>query len=82
MAKDATKGKGKRGRKRKSIMLKADEPESNPEAEPEVGHTAKEVIIGKRKRGRKHKGAVQEVSVPESEQEVAQMVKMPEREVA
>jgi hypothetical protein len=82
MAKDATKGKGKRGRKRKSITLEADEPESNPEAEPEVGHTAKEVITGKRKRGRKRKGAVQEASVPESEREVAQMVEMPEREVA
>jgi hypothetical protein len=36
--KDAIKGKGKRGRKRKSAALEADEPE----AEPEVARAAKE----------------------------------------
>jgi len=52
-AKDATKVRGKRGRKRKSAALETDEPEA--EAEPEMAHTMKEVIKGKRKRGRKPK---------------------------
>ena len=42
-AKDVIKGKGKRGRKRKSAVLEADEPEPD-EPEPEVARTAKEVI--------------------------------------
>jgi hypothetical protein len=63
------KGKGKRGCKRKSVALEADEPEA--EVEPEVAHAAKEVITGKRKRGRKRKSAVQEADEPELEQEVA-----------
>jgi hypothetical protein len=81
IAKDTTKSKGKRGQKRKSIILEADKLKSNLETELEVGHIAKEVIISKKKRGRKHKGTVQETSILESEREVAQMVEMPEREI-
>lgn len=73
--KDATKGKGKRGRKRKSAALEADKPET--EAEPKMAHTAKEVIIGKRKRGRKRKSAVQDADEPEPEPEPE-----PEQDVA
>ncbi|TAQ89993.1 hypothetical protein B7494_g1667 [Chlorociboria aeruginascens] len=86
-AKDATKGKGKRGRKRKSAALEADEPEADEE-EPEVAHTAEKVITGKRNRGRKHKSAVQETDgpepepEPEPEQEMAQMIEESEEEVA
>jgi hypothetical protein len=82
-AKDAIKGKGKRGRKRKSTALEAD-----AEAEPEVAHAAEEVITGKKKRGRKRKRAVQEADEPEPEpepepeQEVAQTIEEPEQEVA
>jgi hypothetical protein len=74
-AKDATKGQGKRGRKRKSATLETDEPEA--EAEPEMAHTMKEVITGKRKRGRKPKSAVQEAGEPEPQQEVAQTMDAP-----
>ena len=65
--KDAIKGKGKRGRKRKSAALEADElepeansepeadsepePETEPEPEPEVARAAKETIKGRRKCG-------------------------------
>jgi hypothetical protein len=78
-AKDATKARGKRGRKRKNAALATDEPEA--EAEPEVARTVKEVIIitGKRKRGRKRKSAVQEADEPEPEQEVAQNAPEPWR---
>jgi hypothetical protein len=64
--KDA-KVKGKRGRKRKSDALEADEPEP----EPEPARAAKEVVKGK-KRGRKRKIAAQEAE--ESEPEVARMI--------
>ncbi|KAE9363212.1 hypothetical protein N431DRAFT_475375 [Stipitochalara longipes BDJ] len=74
-AKDATKGQGKRGRKRKSAALETDEQEV--EAEPEMAHTMKEVITGKRKRGRKPKSAVQEADEPEPEQELAQTMDAP-----
>ena len=72
-AKEVIKGKGKRGRKRKSATLEADEPETEVEAVPEVAHAAKEVITGKRKHGRKH---VQEANEPEPEpeQEVVQTI--------
>jgi len=56
-AKEVIKGKGKRGWKRKSAALEADEPET--EAEPEVARAAKEVINGRGKRGRKRKSAAQ-----------------------
>jgi hypothetical protein len=78
--KDAIKGKGKRGRKRKSVALEADEPEAGapePEAdelEPEVAHTAKEVINGRAKRGRKCKSATQ---VREPEPEAARIIEVP-----
>lgn len=75
-AKDAIKGKGKRGRKRKSNVLDADELEADepeaPEPEPEVARAAKEVIKGRGKRGRKRKIAAQEVEEPEPE--VARMI--------
>jgi hypothetical protein len=71
-AKDATKGKGKRGWKRKSATIEADEPEADEEEpEPEVARTAKEVT--KRKRGRKRKSAALE-----AEPEVAQTIEAPE----
>jgi hypothetical protein len=77
-AKDVIKGKGKRGRKRKSTALEADEPET--EAEPEVAHTAKEVINGRGKRGRKRKSAAQEADEPEPEPEpeVVRIIEAPE----
>ena len=67
-AKDAKKGKGKRGQKHKSAALEADEPEGDepeadeeePEPEPEVVHAAKEATKGKGKRGRKRKSAALE----------------------
>ena len=74
-AKEVTKGKGKRGRKRKSAALEADEPET--EAEPEVARAVKEAINGKGKRGRKRKSAALEADEPELElePEVARAVK-------
>ena len=75
-AKEVIKGKGKRGRKRKSAALEADEPES--ELELEVARTAKEVINGRGKRGRKRKSAALEVDEPEPEPEVARMIEVPE----
>lgn len=59
-----SKGKGKRGRKRKSDMLKPGEPE------PEGTSAAKEVINGRGKRGRKRKSDPE----PEPEPEVVQRV--------
>lgn len=75
-AKEVIKGKGKRGRKRKSTTLEADKPETEVEAVPEVAHAVKEVITGKRKHSRKHKSAVQEANKPEPEpeQEVVQTI--------
>ena len=70
-AKEVIKGKGKRGRKRKSAALEADEPES----EPEVACAAKEVINGRGKRGRK--SAALEAGEPESEPQ-PEVVRMPE----
>jgi hypothetical protein len=88
-AKDAKKGKGKRGRKCKSAALEADELEADeeepePEPEPEVARAAKEATKGKGKRGRKRKSASLEADEldPEPEQEVAQMIGEPEQEVA
>jgi hypothetical protein len=52
-AKHVIKGKGKRGRKRKSAALEAEEPE----AEAEVARAAKEAINGRGKSGRKRKSA-------------------------
>ncbi|MCJ1321297.1 hypothetical protein MMC15_006641 [Xylographa vitiligo] len=73
--KDVIKGKGKRGRKRKSIALEADEPDAEAEPGQEVARTAKEVI----KRGRKRKIAVCEADKPEPapEPEVAQIINVP-----
>jgi hypothetical protein len=74
-AKELIKGKGKRGRKRKSAALEADEPETK--AELEVAHAAKEVINGRGKRGRKRKGAAPEADEPEAEPEVARVIEAP-----
>jgi len=74
-AKEVIKGKGKRGRKRKSAALEADEPES--ELELEVARTAKEVINGRGKRGRKRKSAAQEPEEQEPEPEVARTIDAP-----
>ena len=65
-AKDAMKGKEKRGRKRKNTVLEVDDPE----AEPEEAHAAKE-LHAKRKRGRKRKSVVEAAvdTAPESEPE-------------
>ena len=79
-AKDVVKSKGKRGRKRKSAALEADEPEADEpevEAEPEVARAAKEVITGKGKRSRKRKSAAQEAEKPEPESEVARTTDAP-----
>jgi hypothetical protein len=69
-AKEIIKGKGKRGRKRKSTALEAGEPELEVEPAPEAGRSAKEVIKGKGKRDRKVKSAALE---PEPEPELARM---------
>ena len=72
-AKEVIKGKGKRGRKRKSIAIEADDPEpdaepdSEPDSEPEVARAAEEVINGRRKRGRKRKSSALEADEPEPE---------------
>jgi hypothetical protein len=89
-AKDVTKGKGQRGRKSKSAILEADEPdpdhleadEEETGPEPEVARPAKEVTKGKGKRGRKRKSATFEADELEVEQEVAEMIEEPEQEVA
>jgi hypothetical protein len=77
-AKEVIKGKGKRGRKRKSAALETDEPEP----EPEVARAAKEVINGRGNRGRKRKSAALEADEPESELEpepgVSRMIEAPE----
>ena len=75
-AKEVIKGKGKHGRKHKSAVLEADEPETEPEeAEPEVARAAKEAINGRGKHGWKHKSAAQEAE--ELEPEVAWMIDAP-----
>jgi hypothetical protein len=82
--KDA-KVKGKRGRKRKSDALEAEEPEAEEpkadeleaDSEPEVARVAKEVINGRGKRGRKRKIAAQEAEEPEPE--VVRMINVPWR---
>lgn len=68
--KDAIRGKGKRGRKRKSAVLESD-PESDPESEPEpeVARAAKEVRKGMGKRARKRKSVAPEADQPEPEPE-------------
>ena len=68
-AKDVIKGKGKRGRKRKSIALEVNELKLEPELE--VARAAKNVVKG-RKRRRQRKIAAQEAE--ESEPEVARMI--------
>ncbi|TVY13943.1 hypothetical protein LARI1_G007590 [Lachnellula arida] len=82
-AKDAIKGKGKRGRKRNSTALEEDEPEAGAEtdAEPEV---VSQVIKGKGKRGRKRKSAALQAEGPEAteanagtEPEMAWMIEAP-----
>jgi hypothetical protein len=77
-AKEVIKNKGKRGQKRKSATLEAEEPETEadePELELEVARAAKEVIKGRGKRGWKRKIATQEAEEPEPE--VARMIDAP-----
>ncbi|KAN0088983.1 hypothetical protein V8E51_019243 [Hyaloscypha variabilis] len=71
-AKEVIKGKGKRGRKRKSAAVEADELE--PDSELEVARAAEEVINGRGKRGQKRKIAADE---PEPEPEVALYTPVP-----
>lgn len=63
--KDATKGKGKRGRKRKSTLVEADEPDTEEKAEPEVALPAKKMMTGKRRGSRKRQSAIQDTDGPE-----------------
>lgn len=84
IAKDAIKGKGKRGRKRKSDVLEEVEPgdpetKPEPEPEPKVARAAKEVIGGRGKRGQKRKSFTPEAGEPEpeSEPEVARIIEAP-----
>jgi hypothetical protein len=75
-AKDVIKGKGKRGRKRKSAALEAEDPE----AEAEVARAAKEAINGRGKCGRKRKSVAQEADEPEADEpepEVARIIDVP-----
>jgi len=62
-AKEATKGKGKRGRKRKHAALEAEEQDP----EPGLVRAAKEAIKGGGKRRRNRKSAAQDVDEPEPE---------------
>jgi hypothetical protein len=39
-------------------VIKADEPDTEAEAELEVAHPAKKIITGKRKHGRKRQSAI------------------------
>jgi hypothetical protein len=74
--KEVIKGKGKRGRKRKSTVIEADNPEldaeldSEPDSEPEVARTTEEVINGRGKRRRKRKSITPEADKPEPEPEL------------
>jgi len=60
--KDVIKGKGKRGRKRKSATLEANKPKIEPKLEPKlelkVAYITKYAINGKGKRGLKRKSAI------------------------
>jgi len=79
--KEVIKGKGKRGWKRKSAALEADElEEDGAEADPEleVERAAEEVINSRGKRGRKRKSAALEADKPEPELEVARTIEAPE----
>jgi len=70
--KDVIKGRGKRGRKCKSVALEVGEPDAEAEPGPEIARTVNEVIKGQGKRGWKCKIAVCEADKPEpvSETEV------------
>ena len=61
-AKEVTKGKGKRGRKRKSAALEAEEQDP----EPGLTRAAKEAIKGGVKRRRNRKNAAQDIDEPEA----------------
>jgi len=70
-AKETIKGKGKRGWKRKSAVLEAEEQD------PDQGlaRAVKEAIKGRGKRRRNRKSAAQDVDEPEPE--AAQMIEAP-----
>ena len=81
--KDATKGRGKRGRKRKGTVVEADEPDTEAEVEPQAAPATKEVTIGKRKRGRKRRRALQDADKLELASELGPAPELePEPEVA
>jgi hypothetical protein len=75
-AKEVIKGKGKRGRKRKSTAIEADDLEpdaeldSEPDSELEVARAAEEVINGRGKRRRKRKSVTLEPDELELELEL------------
>jgi hypothetical protein len=78
-AKGVIKGKGKRGRKRKSTIIEADDPEpdAEPDSEPEVARAAEEFINSRGKRRRKRKSVTPEADEPEPEPEVARTIEAP-----
>ncbi|TAQ91010.1 hypothetical protein B7494_g607 [Chlorociboria aeruginascens] len=72
---DATKGKGKRGRKQKSALL---DPEPESEPEPEVARATKVVVKSTGKRARKRKSIALEADQPEAVSEMARRMIAPE----
>ncbi len=70
-ASEVTKGKGKRGQKRKGTTLEAEEVDP----EPGLAHATKEAIKGRGKRGRNRKGAMQDADEPEPK--AAQIIEWP-----
>jgi hypothetical protein len=79
-AKEVIKGKGKRGRKRKSTAIEADDLELDAELDSEldlkleVARAAEEVINGRGKRRRKRKSVTLEADELELEPEVARTI--------
>jgi hypothetical protein len=77
-AKDVIKGKGKRGRKRKSIELEADKPEpgepDEPDPLPQVARAVEKVMPVRGICGRKRKGAALEPDEPEPKPQVARLI--------
>jgi hypothetical protein len=80
-AKDRTKGKGKRGRKCKSIELEADKPEPDepdePDPLPQVACAVEKVIPVRGICGRKRKSAALEPDEPEPKLQVARIIEAP-----
>jgi hypothetical protein len=74
--KEVIKGKGQRGRKRKSSTLEAGEPE----LEPEVARATREIINSRGGYSRKRRSATLEADEPEPElePEVTRTIEAPE----